>query len=858
MDTESHRELEAGGEGNFRLLATRGQIFRVIIDKGDLAIRATVLDANGTKLFEQISRRYESLEIVLSAELDGAYQITIHSDENSGGRRTYAVRASKLTESVDIAKYEWAQKEMATASALQADWKETSLRRAAEKYERAAQLWRAVGNNRNAIQSLRSSAEIHFLLSEYQSALQQYSDAAKLAGASREKLLQASCWSGIGWVYSYTGDNRLARSYGTKALDLMEREANREPAAWDDYALALSNFSEVNYSMGNFVKASSDFQRAEQIFTELGDRQGQARAHLFAGYLAGSLGQPQKAEVEISTARELYRSVSNPAGEALCITAMGLIHSLKRDEDRAIKLHRQAIEMFRSVGDQHSEAIASMALGQAYEDTNEHPIALVNYEQALRLFRRHGSFESAAVALFQIAQTQRLSGHVDLAISFYEQSIRLSRSVRNSRTEVNALQELTALYAARGKRAETLEEFERVRRFYVRLGDHRGLAIALNSTGDFLFEHGDIRKALDLYRQALSFSETVGDTGTLILNLYNLARTYSEIGNLDTALSHVERSLKLIEAERRNLASADVRTSYFSEERKSYDLCIDILMRLERSRPGHGFAEAALVVSERARARSLVDLLSNSQADWRRTASEELINRERELRAMLRSQAQYQIDLLRSRAESSDLSEVAAQLDQLKAEYQELQSKVRDSVRDPSAFANMTAGDVKDIQAQLRDEDATLLEYALDEQRSYLWEVRQDSVQVYELPGRKTIEEAAMAFYKSLTMREEIPENSPENYAYKVAAADQQCVVDGQRLSQMLLGAVADRLTSNRIIVVSEGALQYVPFDTLPVPSSIANDTTTNGRSPLMIDAHEIVSLPSFSTLLAIRAQKSP
>jgi CHAT domain-containing protein len=62
-------------------------------------------------------------------------------------------------------------------------------------------------------------------------------------------------------------------------------------------------------------------------------------------------------------------------------------------------------------------------------------------------------------------------------------------------------------------------------------------------------------------------------------------------------------------------------------------------------------------------------------------------------------------------------------------------------------------------------------------------------------------------------------------------------------LGLMLLGPVADRLGSKRLLVVADGALQYVPFAPLPSPSH---------RHPLIVD-HEIVYLPSASALAVLR-----
>jgi len=66
-------------------------------------------------------------------------------------------------------------------------------------------------------------------------------------------------------------------------------------------------------------------------------------------------------------------------------------------------------------------------------------------------------------------------------------------------------------------------------------------------------------------------------------------------------------------------------------------------------------------------------------------------------------------------------------------------------------------------------------------------------------------------------------------------------------LSDILLKPVAGQIGKKRLVVVSDGALQYVPFAALPVPNS-------KNVTPLLVE-HEIVSLPSASTIDVLRRE---
>jgi CHAT domain-containing protein len=72
----------------------------------------------------------------------------------------------------------------------------------------------------------------------------------------------------------------------------------------------------------------------------------------------------------------------------------------------------------------------------------------------------------------------------------------------------------------------------------------------------------------------------------------------------------------------------------------------------------------------------------------------------------------------------------------------------------------------------------------------------------------------------------------------------------------MLLSPAAALLGAKRLLVVADGALQYVPFAALPIPKWPAgrNPNAIADYRPLIAD-HEIVSLPSASTLAVLRGE---
>jgi len=152
-----------------------------------------------------------------------------------------------------------------------------------------------------------------------------------------------------------------------------------------------------------------------------------------------------------------------------------------------------------------------------------------------------------------------------------------------------------------------------------------------------------------------------------------------------------------------------------------------------------------------------------------------------------------------------------------------------------------------EIQAAIGDSETLVLEYFLGQDASYLWVLSQDgALQVHTLPPRSEIEAQAQAFYDLLT--------SPTGRVRPQTTAQA-----GAALSAMILGPVADQLGTQRLVIVADGLLQYLPFAALPNPNpdNVPTASALQGEygsvlNPLLLD-HEVVYLPTASTLVTLR-----
>jgi len=357
---------------------------------------------------------------------------------------------------------------------------------------------------------------------------------------------------------------------------------------------------------------------------------------------------------------------------------------------------------------------------------------------------------------------------------------------------------------------------------------------------------GDADKALDSFTKSLDTARSIKLQSDEATALYEIARVQRNAGRLADARANAESAIEIIEARRARIGDPQLRASYLSTARQRYDLLTDILMRLHHEDPHAGWDTAALQNSERARARVLLDMLREARAEIRQGVDAGLLDRENQLRQKLNAKAQQQTALLTARATAEKLAVIDNEIRQLNIEYQQIELEIRAKSPRYAGLTQPRALSVKEIQDQVLEPNTALIEYKLGEQRSFMWLVTKDSVQSFELPKRSVIDAAARHVYESLTARGQHPrgETLAQRQA-RIVNADAEYPKAASMLSQMILAPVAERLTTERLLIVADGALQYIPFAALPVPQ----------KAQPLVGSHEIVVLPSASVLAALRKE---
>jgi CHAT domain-containing protein len=730
---------------------------------------------------------------------------------------------------------------------LAAEWSEASLRRATEKFISARSQWRTLKDTRNEINSLNLLAEVCITLSEYHEALRAFNSELSISHDLRDKIHSLN---GLSEVYIYLGNQTKALAAAQRAYQL-SRESNDAQGE----AESLLNLSDVYYFQGQTEKSLENLQ---QVLSRWPDNSwhNRVRALLSLGYSHFDLRQMNEALSSYEEALSLSRSNQDRRGEALALTAIGGVYSYLGNREMALEHQNQAVKLFRTIGDRNGEAVACNGLGYVYRNLAEYKQSLDCYLRASELFQLLGNLEYETFTITRVGIAYEGLGDYESALKYYQ--LALARAATYSLTRAHALSSMGTVFVSMKKPEKALVVFDQALAIFRSIGDRLGESELLNSLGKVYASLERRSESLRTYQQALSISRAIRDRRGEISALYNLAQFQRDSGDYSAARKTVEQSLGLIESLRTEVASPTLRASYFASVRDHYELYVDILLQSNRKDSDQLAVEEALAVSEKAHARSLLELLEESRADIRQGVDALLLEQAHGLQKQLNERAEKQRQLIAAK-QTDEASALAKEIDQLSAEYDQLEVRIK--LTSPR-FAALTLPQpltLKEIQEQVLDDDTLLLEYMLGDERSYVWVVTRAGFSSHELPGRAEIEKTARRYYELVTAKQPLPEETPEQTRARAEEAEKEIAGATASLSELLLAPVANELGTKRLLIVADGALQYTPFQSLTVLAGAGgNDpvasTQPGEQRPLVLD-HEIIYEPSASTLALVLSE---
>lgn len=651
----------------------------------------------------------------------------------------------------------------------------------------------------------------------------------------------AASVNNLGIVVYRKGDLAGAQEYFSRVLGVRERLV---PDSLD-VAASLNNLAAVAYGRGDLDAAHEHHSRSARIREKLApDSMVLATSLANLGVVAWSRGDLEAAHDYQSRALLIKeRLAPDSLDVGFSLNGLGLV-ALDRGDLTAAEdyLTRASAIRERLAPDSLDVAISLNNLGNLAGNRGDLTVARDHHHRALVIRERRAPDSlDVATSLNNLGDVAHLLDDLPGADDYHRRALAIrERLAPGSLYVSSSLSNLGVVALSRGDDVAA-EKYQRLA-LSIRervAPDSPEVAETLSDLGLVAAARGDLAASQDYHARALRLWEQLAPNSLeAAADLRGLGSVALQQGRPADALPLFSRSVDIVEVQRWHVRSTEGRAHLLAQHAESY-------AGLQRTYLALDDAAAAFATAERARARSLLEMLTEARADIRAGVEPALLERERELQRQLNVHAARERQLVGRKRTGEQVGARRKELDAVLSQYQQLQAEIR--ARSPR-YASLTQPQplgLAEIQSELLSDDTLLLEYVLSVHGSHVFAVTRAAIKRFDLPRRAEIEHAARRVVELMMSRQPVRGETPLQRQTRIGKADAEYPSAARDLSRMILGPLAGDLSSRRLLIVADGALQYVPFGALPAPNG---DAVT----PLIVD-HEIVSLPSASVVALMR-----
>jgi CHAT domain-containing protein/tetratricopeptide (TPR) repeat protein len=753
---------------------------------------------------------------VLLLEGPGEHRLEVHSREITVPPAHYAIRVEALPESSDSQRAAFSLMSRAGQEAFERT--PEARHRAVTSYREALAQWRALGAHRWEAETLSAIAGLEQEIGELRLAVEDYQHALTLWRDLADPHREATTLNELGWIRVDIGEFAAARESLQSALTLRQRLGERF-----EEVETRSNLCYLEHKTGALPEALACYKETLAFFHEVGDSSQEARMLNNIGGVEDLMGEPDSALEYYERALALWRKLGERLEEARLLNNIAVVHRALGEWQEALRVYGQVREIVVALGDRPREVTLLNNVGFTYNSLGEPQRALSFLKDALTLRREIGDRRGEVITLNNLGSTWRNLGDLKKAIDYHQQALDLTAVLGDHRQEAVTRVRLAEVQLERGDSASALRGIEPALAFLKETGIRHAELQASQLRGRALIQAGRPREALPVLQEVVERQRTLRDRTGEAEALQALAAAERSLGLMEESQVHAELAVTRVEELRKGFVSPNLRAAFLATQRRAYSLLTDLLMDRHAAEPGGTYDQAAFVVSERARARSLLDVLySGNAVRIGGSLPGELLERRRSLHYRLSAKADQQVRKRstgdeETEAQEREIQSLLAELDSVEAEIRRLDPQYAAVSMPPSLTVREVAG--------LLDSGTLLLEYSLGQDRSYLWAISAESFRSFMLPPQQEIETLARRLHEELSTLE-------------AGARRGQDMAD--ELSRILLGQIWPEVSRyRRLVVVPDAALHLLPFSVLPAP----------GSGKLLLEQLEVDYLPSATTL---------
>lgn len=251
----------------------------------------------------------------------------------------------------------------------------------------------------------------------------------------------------------------------------------------------------------------------------------------------------------IITANKLMRLAKQSNSDRFIAEAYyfeGEYYFLLDQRDKALDSYNLSIQFFNKTGYDFGEAKVAYSISEVYF-ANDNYSASLNYAlRALEKFSVQKSRHEVATTLALLCDILTYMGRYDEAINYCIRSLKLQEELEINKGLQITLNAIGNIYKEMGSYEKARSYFERALSTATKANDQYNVATALSNLGNLHLEQGgDVKKALELFQQALSLDSATQDTWGLAYSYHDMGKAFNKLKDYDKAMEYLLKTKEL-------------------------------------------------------------------------------------------------------------------------------------------------------------------------------------------------------------------------------------------------------------------------------------------------------------------------
>jgi len=573
----------------------------------------------------------------------------------------------------------------------------------------------------------RKMANAHNVQGRYDKALEYIHLALEKDSIQGNTLEIIEDYREAGKIHLYMGDYTAGMEYLKKALSLNEgmdqslKGINRLSIA--DTYLTLSRIHTV---LGDFSQGELYGLNALSIFKNQDHREGEMESLLQLGKISHQAGSPTTGETFLQSSLKLANQLNKSTYRQKEALALLRVNQAKYEE--ALRLKLEATEETKQTRNIPQITWALMLTGDLYQTIGDQQKAMEYYQEAI------GYLDSTQIIAPSLDASANLrAGDLDQAYSYFSTAgSEVAAGIASLRLGEVAME--WNLWQ------EAISHFQTSKHHFAEASLSDGEArsdIMLASSYLNMNLLSEARQSLDRANTQAEYDETKWRM------LYIRGKLYEKLSQPDSAIAAYSSAVKIIERIRGNLTVEEYKSLYMEDKIEVYDRLIQLLMDQGRS-------DESFYFSEKARARTFLDMLGNGRIHIRKDESAELVEMEQKLSQEIQSLSRLlqkgELNLTRG----IDVQRIEKEIYEKREEYSDLLTQIKLYNPQYNSIMNMEVADIQDLLLKI-DQKTAFLVYWVSQENLFIWmitsrEIQSKSVKVSEeeiidlvTNGRKTV-----------------------------------------------------------------------------------------------------------------------